>query len=835
MEVNIKVDPRDRKLVQVQQYGDLLEMVSHIESSEYVAYDVEATGVNPRKDTIIGFSVSGQPGVGYYLPLYTYNKNTDSFDQYYILKDSVSVKSADLVEKVLGLLKGKKLIAHNASYDLQITENNFGIDLLPDLWVDTIMLVHTVSEDGVGKEDATEIEKNFRLKDIAIAIQEELGLDLSSEANIEQQKLKKSIKENGGSVTKAKYEIYKADLDILSEYGAADTDLTFRVCFYFLEKLKAEGLEKFFFEEEVMPLYKEVTVPMEKRGIKLDIPFMKKIDQELIIEQQKRKKIVLESLLADPDAQQWLVYNCMQEFPPTNKGRFAAKLCELRNIDLPKTSKGSVSLSKKNIEALPDSRTKEFLITGTTELLDHKDMQEVMLELWSEKNDGELFNIQSKKQLGEIVFDFKKEQPISKTKKGKDKFDDDMIQLLAEKYNWAYDLRIYNKLLKIKSTYIDRFLEMEEDGTFYPYFKQHGTVSGRYGSNLQQLPKPLEEGDDDPIIVYYKNTVRKFFIARPGYKFIDSDYVSLEPTCFASITEDENLREIFRKNWDFYSTIAIRTEKLEKRKDLYPDGVSADRESPVFLKKIDANKRNKAKGYALGVPYGMSDYALKMTLNVSAQEAKRLHSGYLDGFPGLKKWITDSRVYAAKTGIVRNKLGRIRHLPKYHKLHMLFDDKLMDWSFRRELAEYTVSDLYEIVPDTLVSIYGVSYNPSKYLEQMLGTVLRTRGGRLGSTTVLRWYRDYKNGRNNCLNYQLQSLAAGIVNRAAIKINRELRSRGINGLVVAQIHDQLVIEISDDHAHLLAPVIEEIMVTTTQLPGVDLLAPPEIASNLYEGH
>jgi DNA polymerase I-like protein with 3'-5' exonuclease and polymerase domains len=263
-----------KKYVKVYGLDELREMIEHIDSHEVLSFDVEATGVNPRKDQIIGFSVSGEFGVGYYIPILVYDKETDSLLDFYI--EGRTVKS--FVKDLLLKLKGKKLVAHNASYDLQITRNNFGVDLLEDLWVDTIMLVHTVSEDGVGDEDATEIEKNFRLKDIAIAIQDKLGLDVSQDANIEQQKMKASILANGGTVTKTSFQIYKADLDLLAEYGAADTDLTLRVCYYYLGLLAEEKLEDFFFVDEVMPLYKEVTIPMEMRGLALDIPLMHRID-----------------------------------------------------------------------------------------------------------------------------------------------------------------------------------------------------------------------------------------------------------------------------------------------------------------------------------------------------------------------------------------------------------------------------------------------------------------------------------------------------------------------------------------------------------------------------
>jgi DNA polymerase-1 len=421
----------------------------------------------------------------------------------------------------------------------------------------------------------------------------------------------------------------------------------------------------------------------------------------------------------------------------------------------------------------------------------------ISMALWREKNDGDYINIQSKKHLGEFVFDYLGVKPLvsgANTKSGRDKFDMEMIEELSKDYQWAENLRIYNKLLKIKSTYIDRFVDGAEDGKYYFYFKQNGTVSGRYGSDAQQLPKPKEEGEDAPIIVKYTNIVRAFLTAGPGRKVIDADYESLEPHCFASVSGDVNLQEIFNNGWDFYSTVAIRTEKLDEQRDKYPDGVSPDKKAPNYLKKLDPVKRNQAKAYSLGIAYGMEAYALGMTLGISQKEAEELVEGYLNGFPQLKQWRINSRKQVKEHGFIKNKVGRIRHLPKVKAIYDKYGDQIMDWKFRKDLAD-----------------------------------------RYGKDAVLQVYRDYRNGLNNCLNYQLQSLAAAVVNRAAVQINRKLKELGIDGRVQAQVHDQLIINVPEDQAAFVAPIIEKIMESTTKLEGVTLKAPPEISLNWRDGH
>ena len=784
----------EKKYYTVQDSETLKLMFQHIQESDVIAVDTETSGLNPRKNKVVGWSISGDEGVGFYLPTLVWN-----FDIGELEVQTIDGTSSEVISKnLLKALIGKKLVFHNASFDVQFIKNYFGIDLLPSVWVDTGLLVHTVYEEG-----AFGFGNPFGLKSIAIMNQEALGLDVEKAANEEQLELKQSIKNNGGSVTKESFEIYKADLDILSKYASADTDLTLRICNLYLGKLRDEGLEKFFFEDEVMPIYREVTVPMEAQGVDLDVELIERIHTEITEDQAKNKEIVMKSLLEVSEVKAWIVDTATDAYPPSHKGNFAQRLVQRYSLPLPKSEKtGKYSLTQKNIEELEDSNIKEFLLTGDLELIDEVERARISMSLWKESNDGEYLNIQSKKHLGEIVFKYMGIKPKvsgANTKSGRDKFDMNMVEELAKTYPWAENLRIYNKLLKIKSTYVDRFRDRQEDGRYYFYFKQNGTVSGRYGSDAQQLPKPLEEGEDAPVIMKYVNIVREFLIAGPGRKVIDADYESLEPHCFASVTGDKALQEIFNKGWDFYSTVAIKTEKLE--------GVSADKKADNYLKKLDPVKRNKAKAYSLGIAYGMEAYALKMTLDVDQKTAEGLIKGYLDGFPQLAEWREKSRETVKAFGRIENYVGRVRHLPKVKRIYEQVGDRMMDWRYRKQL------------------------------ETQIPTKTNPKTGKIISARdqVTQAYRDYRNGLNNCLNFQLQSLAAAVVNRAALKINRKAKELGIDALCQAQVHDQLIINVSEKDAEMFAPYVQEIMENTTKLPGVTLKAPPEIANNWSEGH
>jgi len=739
--------------------------VLHIRKHDYLSYDTEATGLNVRKDIVIGFGFCGKAGEAFYFPV----KFWCTFEKK-LLDVPHKLKALPLLEELIN----KELIMHNASYDIRITNSNYGIDLTSSLIADTAMLKHTVDEEGF-----------FGLKKIAISLQEKIGLDVEKEANEEQLTLLSNITKNGGTVTRANYELYKADMEVIGIYCCADCDLTLRIADYYNDILGKEDLESFFFNDEVMPLYKEVTIPMENHGVMMDMPYIKENYTKLLSTLDKIEKEVLKDLGGLPEFNDWLFNTASEKYPVKVKGSFAQAAVDFYRMGekLPVSLTGKYKLTADTLKKLPESPIKDFLL-GDKSALDLTDILEIQKAIWV-KDEGCIINISSKTQLKSLVFDYMGYEPISKTKKGQPQFDEDMVQHLADEgVEWASKLRKYNKLSKIKSAYYDRFLAGEEDGHFHFSYKQHGTISGRYGSDAQQLPRPMEEGQDDRDIVFFNNTIRRFFISGKGRKFIDCDYESLEPHVFAHVADDEGLKNIFLKGHDFYSTIAIQTEKLQ--------GVSADKKSETYLGIIDKIKRQQAKAYSLGVPYGMTDYALGKTLDIPTEDAKVLIDSYLDGFPSLKQWMESSKEFVKENGYIKSEAGRVRHLPKAKELSKIHGDKLLDFRYRKKIEK--------------------TY---------------------GKDVVLNLYRDYKNSINNSRNFQIQSLAASIVNRSAILINREFIKRNIDGWVAAQVHDQLIMNVPEDKAEECKTFIQEIM--ESYKLSLQLKAPPEIGTNWRDSH
>ncbi len=770
---NSIVEKNYKTVTSVETYKELLQ---HIEDHDYHAYDVESTGLDVHSDKVIGYAICGKVGVAFYVPIYYWNPITNTLEKF--------EWDFDVVEPIRRL---KDILTWNGTFDAQITLNDLKVNLINNIASEVMLMKHTLQEEGP-----------FGLKDSAIAEQHNLGLDAEKAANEEQLELKANIEKNGGTAKKSNYELYKADMLVIAKYGCADVDLTLRLHELYYDRIVEEGLWNFFYIDEVMPLYREVTIPMEMIGVRLDIPLMEKVDAEIQIDIAKYKKITLEQLKESEGFKNWARETASKNYPPKKSGNFASKLVEVYNLPFPKSEKtGKYSLTKKSKEAIKDSHPEFYGFFMEDKELPEDIVSKVQNILLTESTEGELISLNSKQQMADLCFNFLGVKPLGKKgKSGHYSFTVDTTDYIAEKYDfeWAKNLQVYNKLaLKIKPTYIDRFLQNHKGGYFYFSYKQNGTISGRYGSDAQQIPRPMEEGEAPEIIRKYINQLRKFFIAREGCVFIDDDYESLEPHVFAEVSTDDRLKDIFRKGFDFYSSIAIPTEGLT--------GVSADKKAENYLGKVNKVKRQEAKKYALGIPYGLGDYALAKDLGISQEEAQDKIDGYLGGFPDLANWMKDSEMQAKTLGYVKTLTGRVRHLPRVKELFEIYGDQLLDYKFVNKLIYRKASSM---------------------------------GKEEAKKVVGKMVAEYKNGLNNAKNFQIQGLAGSIVNRAMIAVVREFKSKGIAGFPIAQIHDQAIFEIPEANTAEGLQIVQEKLENTTKL-SIALKAVPEIATNWAEGH
>lgn len=724
----------------VKNYSEMLIAKRFIESQPVLAYDVETTGLNTRKDKIIGFGVSNASQAYYFLHL--------SWDGTKLIQHL----SIEQIQSVLNLLKAKKLIGFNSAFDVPFTTNYFKVDLLDNLWSDAMLAKHTTDE-----------EFPFGLKELA---RREFG----ESAVAEQTDLMADLELKGAG----KNELFKARYDIIGKYCMQDCRLTYRLNTIYLDRMRKEQLEDFFLKDEVMPLYRLVTIPMEQRGILLDMDLLTKTQTEIIVDIQKLEESIKSELA--PHLEIFTKWFMNKDYPPKRSGGFAQAAATYLGADLPKTASGAPSLAAKAIAALPDdSRFKQWF--GATIRLDDSEILEIQKVMHGADSP---LNLQSKFHLKKIFFDTFKEQPLSTTETGLPQLDDEFLESVKHKYSFVQSLLDYNKLNKIKSTYVDRFLEEQESGRFYPRFLQHATTSGRFGSNLQQLPRIREDEDVRPLVQEYNNRIRRFFVSDAGHSFVGSDYASLEVVVFADDAGDEPLVNMIKNKYDFYSQAAIDVWKL--------DQYSADKKSPEFLKSHLPEKRQSAKEFALGLRYGMGSYKLSKVLEIPESEAKDIIKKYFTSYPKLKDRMNELTQSAKFNGYVRSKAGRVRHLPELKKLYSaygnIFDDGLK---------------LYEKYSDN-----SAKYEQMKYLKSKFHAMV-----------------------NNALNFPIQSMAASIVNRSSIEISKAFKEQNIDAYICMNVHDEINVLCKDHDIEKVKCILQDKMENTVKL-SVPLTAEPEVA-------
>ncbi|MEK3933920.1 DNA polymerase I [Sporosarcina sp. FSL W7-1349] len=252
---------------------------------------------------------------------------------------------------------------------------------------------------------------------------------------------------------------------------------------------------------------------------------------------------------------------------------------------------------------------------------------------------GETFNINSPKQLGVILFEKMGLPPIKKTKTGYSTAAD-VLEKLESRHEIIGHILDYRQLGKLNSTYIEGLTkEIHEDGKIHTRFQQALTQTGRLSSinpNLQNIPIRLEEG----------RKIRAAFVpSEPGWYMFAADYSQIELRVLAHMSQDEKLIEAFRSDADIHTKTAM---------DVF--GVAAD--------EVNSDMRRAAKAVNFGIVYGISDYGLSQSLNITRKEAGNFIDTYLASFPGVKRYMDTSVKEAKQQGYVTTLMNRRRYLPE---------------------------------------------------------------------------------------------------------------------------------------------------------------------------
>ena len=256
--------------------------------------------------------------------------------------------------------------------------------------------------------------------------------------------------------------------------------------------------------------------------------------------------------------------------------------------------------------------------------------------IWNEA--GHEFNINSPKQLGQVLFDELMLPSGKKTKTGWST-NADVLEKLQGKHPIVDQVLEYRMLTKLKSTYADGLLKViSPDGRIHTNFQMTVTATGRLSStepNLQNIPVRKQLGAQ----------IRKMFVASPGMCLVDADYSQIELRLLAHISGDETMRDAFLSGEDFHA-------------------VTASNVFNVPLEEVTPTLRSRAKAVNFGIVYGISAYSLAQDIGVWPSEAKAYMDAYLDKYHGVRDYMKSIVEQAREDGYVSTLYGRRRSLPE---------------------------------------------------------------------------------------------------------------------------------------------------------------------------
>ncbi len=675
------------------------------DDKQFVSYDTETTGTD-IESKIIGLSLSAELDVGYYVILHEWNVTEQRLVEY---------ETNKAIKPLLELLKKKQLIMHNAIFDCRMTYNNYKVSLIDSVHTDTMILGHVLDEN-----------RSNGLKELAVSI-------FGDDVRTEQVLMKESVHKNGGQLTKEHYELYKADAKLIAEYGAQDAILTLKLFYHFVPQLYIEGLDKFFYEEESMPLLKTTTYELNDSGLRVDPEKLQLLKSQLQTECLEAKSFVYKEIdkhvktkykgtskattfnIGSSKQLAWLLYFVLDnEFLSlTEVGK---EVCKALELGMPY----SPSAKRAFIRACIENKGRTY---------SEAEINKKTKKLGRPKKIGDPWNyIQCGKEA---------------------------LAKVSPRYKWAEKLLEHNKNLKILNTYVEGIQGKMKYNIIRPSFLQHGTTSGRYSSkqpNFQNLPKNDKR-------------VKSCIVSRPGHVFVGADYSQLEPRVFTSVSQDPTLLECFKSGKDFYSVVGMPIFGKDDCTPYKEDENSFANKYPKL--------RDISKAFALATPYGTSAFQQSQKIGKSKEECQDIIDRYFSDFPRVELMMLESHETAKKDGKVYNLYGRPRRIP--------------------EAKEIT-------------KIYGNSVHGE--LPYSARTLL-----------------------NLSMNHRVQSSAASIVNRAAIALYKKLRDNNLSAKIVLQVHDSLIIECLEKDKTIVANILQDCMENTTTLPGVKLIAIPQIGLNL----
>lgn len=875
---------------------------------QYISLDTETNGLRIFKNTIIGFSLSVNNYEGFYIPLLEWVPDPKSLKTRKVNKVSYesfmdghfkdvwtgkeypeffTPQDYDMPDLIPALIQrwfqGARLIMHNAPFDTNHIFIATGVDLANDVFLDTALLSHILNENTPNS-----------LKETASEYKAELGFNPHVAANQEQKELSMSIVRNGGDITKGgkPKTIWRAEPEYQNKYACADTFLTFGVFEVgiqkFIERFGEQRLA-WLFEEEVMPVCREVVIPMKRKGVYLDIPYFTKIEEEMRLKMEELEDSFLVNV--QPYMDHFTIGKSLDE--AISKQRVIKRIIELEGLTMPtkydkKTDTHKPTLGKPVVKKVyqEDPHWLWGYILGEDEIkYSDEKMLEIKLQLYKEVEGRRYrFNLGSDNHLRWLFCDMlgmsKTKLPQTDSATKENPIPSMAAEVLEEHmlpdYPWVKNLMVFKRLRKLHSTYVLPALKLHIDNWLYMDMRQNGTVSGRFacsgGFNLQTLPRVDDElelletcnkCESNNVTVHNKidalgdrhcndcghvetdivmaSVIKRGFIAPPGYKIVNADYSSLEPRAFAYMSGDVKLKEVYWEGLDLYSKVYCDMFDNNNEYSAHPD-------APNFLKKVAKPKRTEVKPLVLGIPYGSGAYQIAILCNKYKDRVDKKTGAvtkvpdmdygqwvidkYLGTYQDLHKYMEDCEISCVTKGYVESIYGRRRHFQYAPKIYMFLRTKGL-----------THKDLVDCRSNMLgkETVSGVSNlgNKMNFSEQELKDLVKSMKLDYGKCVVKGFWKYIrsllKNDLNNSKNFPIQSLAGSITNRGMLETTRLFKQNNPNSWVFLQVHDEISCYAPEIEAQGASKDLQVGMEDNIYAKGIDvpMIADPLICDNIKD--
>ena len=484
---------------------DSYKLVSELLLQKEVCFDTETTSLNELEAELVGMAFSWEKHKGYYV---------------------LFPESKELTQEILEIFRpffensSITKIGQNLKYDIKVLAK-YNIQVLGNLF-DTMIAHYLLNPDG------------------------KHNMDILSENYLHYSPI--SIETLIGKKGKGQLSMRQAPPPEQKEYAVEDTDVTLQLKNIFEQQLQKYNAEKLFSQIE-SPLV-QVLADMELEGIRIDVPFLKSLSDDI----------------------------------------------------------------EKDIFSL----------------------QQAVYE-----QAGEIFNLSSPKQLGDILFEkLKVISKPKKTKTGQYATSEEILSELAPKHKIVSNVLEYRQLQKLQSTYIDALPKEVNSttGRVHTTYMQAVTATGRLSSNnpnLQNIPIRTERGQQ----------IRKAFVPRnEDYTLLSADYSQIELRVIAALSGEKNMIEAFLQNQDIHRSTAAKVFNVD-------------------IQSVTREQRSHAKTVNFGIIYGVSAFGLSNQTELSRSESKELIDTYYQTYPQLKVFIDKQIHFARENGYVETILGRRRYLP----------------------------------------------------------------------------------------------------------------------------------------------------------------------------